>query len=70
MEEFVFHMTLTDALEPELRQRVLALLEPMTAPVCAEPLIIDALSLFHQPDQDAPFRLIARLPFGGAGGAG
>jgi putative phosphonate metabolism protein len=60
MEEFRFHLTLTarlDAAEGAVVARVLA---PLVAPLCREPLAIDALSLFHQEHREAPFRLLRR----------
>jgi putative phosphonate metabolism protein len=65
MEEFRFHMTLTarlDAAESAIVERALA---PMVAPLCAAPLAVDAISLFHQPDRDAPFRLLQRYRLAG-----
>jgi putative phosphonate metabolism protein len=62
MDEFRFHMTLTarlDAAEGAVVARVLA---PLVAPLCREPLAIDALSLFYQEHQCAPFRLVRRYP--------
>jgi putative phosphonate metabolism protein len=62
MDEFRFHMTLTARLDAAEGAVVARTLEPLVAPLCREPLAIDALSLFHQPSRDAPFRLIVRYP--------
>lgn len=66
-EAFRFHMTLTDALpEPDRDgwRRRLAGAYDASRP---EPVTIDALCLLTQ-DGSAPFRLLARLPFGGSRG--
>lgn len=67
MDAFRFHMTLTGPLaEPDragIRQALAALFEPLTA----RPVVIDALTVFDQPQPGAPFRIAARFPF--AGGA-
>ncbi len=60
MEQFRFHMTLTDRLDGALQDRVLAALAPEAARFRATPLPIDALALFHQPDRNSPFRIISR----------
>jgi putative phosphonate metabolism protein len=62
MEEFRFHMTLTTRLDAAEGALVSRVLEPLVSPLCQQPLAIDALSLFHQPSQDAPFRLVRRHP--------
>jgi hypothetical protein len=36
----------------------------MPSPSSATPLVIDAISVFEQPDRDAPFTLRGRYPFG------
>jgi putative phosphonate metabolism protein len=60
MEEFRFHMTLTRRLDAEEGAMVRRALAPLVAPLCETPLAIDAISLFHQPSNDAPFRLLDR----------
>lgn len=61
-EEYRFHMTLSDALGPEDRERVMAALAPVVEPLCREPLVIDAVSLVHQADREGNFALIERVP--------
>ena len=65
LDEFRFHLTLTgpiaDAAE---RARVARLLGPLVAPLLPQPVPVQELCLFHQPDRAAPFRLIQRFPFG------
>lgn len=67
-DEFRFHMTLTgpigDAAEAA---EVLTGLRPLLTDVAAEPLRIDDICLFHQPDRDTPFALLQRFAL--AGGA-
>lgn len=60
MDEFRFHMTLTARLDAEESAVVERALVPLVAPLCATPLAVDALSLFHQPSADAPFCLLRR----------
>jgi putative phosphonate metabolism protein len=64
LDEFRFHMTLTERLQAPERDDVLAILALRAAPVCARPLVIDAISVFEQPARDAPFTLRRRYPFG------
>lgn len=63
MEEFRFHMTLTGRLDEPERARVRAILVDRLAPLLAEPLVIDALALFRQPDPSTPLFETARYPF-------
>lgn len=64
MEEFRFHMTLTGRLDEPERAEVEAILAGQLAHLLGEPLSIDAVSVFHQPDRETPFREVARYPFG------
>ncbi len=62
LDDFQFHMTLTERLvRPEL-DRMLAVLRARAAALTTEPFVLDAISLYRQPDRDAPFLLEARLP--------
>ena len=65
MDEYRFHLTLTDYLSEAQRDLVLPALAPLTAPHCVAPLRIDVLALFEQADRAAPFRLIGRYPLQG-----
>jgi putative phosphonate metabolism protein len=67
LDDFRFHMTLTERLQAPERDQVLALLAERAAPVCAQPLPIDAIAIFEQPARDAPFILRRRFPFAGSG---
>jgi putative phosphonate metabolism protein len=65
LAEFRFHLTLTGSLEgvpPHLVAAVRAAAGHAVAALGAEPLRIDALALFEQPERAAPFRLVARFP--------
>ena len=61
MEEFRFHLTLTDALEEAEREAVAKALAPAVAPFAQAPLRLDALALFGDPGGGAPFRLLRRF---------
>jgi putative phosphonate metabolism protein len=63
MEEFRFHMTLTERLDQPERGRVMAILKARLAPLLGEPLVVDAISVFRQPDRASPFIEAARYPF-------
>lgn len=65
MEAFRFHMTLTGRLDEPERGRVRAILTERLAPLLAEPLVVDAIAVFRQPNRDRPFCEIARYPFSG-----
>lgn len=64
LDDFRFHMTLTERLRAPEHNRVLAILAERAAPVCAEPLRIDAISIFRQPSREVPFVQHRRFAFG------
>jgi putative phosphonate metabolism protein len=64
LDDFRFHMTLTERLQAPERDRVLALLAELAAPVCAKPITIDAIAIFEQPSREASFTLRRRFPLG------
>ncbi len=65
LDEFRFHLTLTGPIADDAeRGDVHAKIETLVAPLLAEPVPVAEICLFHQPDRDAPFRLIARHGFG------
>lgn len=67
LDEFRFHMTLTDSIaDGAERRRVSLLLSDMFAPVCRRPLPVEDLCLFMQPEPDAPFMVMNRVPLGRA----
>ena len=59
--DFRFHMTLTGRLADEELARVEAALAPAVAPLCREPLEIDALALFRQEGPEADFVPLERF---------
>ncbi|TVM33445.1 DUF1045 domain-containing protein [Oceanidesulfovibrio marinus] len=65
LDEFRFHMTLTSRVqENELRRAMLDAAGPYFAEALAEPITVDAVSLFHQPSREEPFTILDRFPFG------
>ncbi|MFP4125456.1 MAG: DUF1045 domain-containing protein [Alphaproteobacteria bacterium] len=62
MEDFVFHMTLTEKLQNNIHDRVLTELCAHTRPLVAAPFKADALCVFEQARPESPFRLTARYP--------
>ncbi|MFC3569036.1 DUF1045 domain-containing protein [Paracoccus simplex] len=69
MEEFRFHLTLTDRLPVGMAGRAQAALAAHFAPVLPRPFVIDALCLFGEP-KDGGFRLLHRYDLAGRDGAG
>lgn len=66
-EEFRFHMTLTARLTDRAEhERVRAALVERTAPVCIDPLRIDAIAVYEQGDRQSPFRITGRYELTGA----
>ena len=65
MEEFRFHMTLTDRLEDGPRARVAAALEARVAPLVARRWRVDAICLFRQACAGEPFDVVRRFALEG-----
>jgi putative phosphonate metabolism protein len=65
LEDFRFHMTLTDRLADPEHGRVRAILDELTAPFTAHPMQINTLALFEQKARSAPFVVAGRYPFAG-----
>lgn len=65
LEEFRFHMTLTDRLPPGDMASFRAAAESFLAPGLAENLLLDRLVLFHEPEPGAPFRRLRDYPLAG-----
>lgn len=62
-EDFRFHMTLTGAIADDaLRARVLQALQRHFA-IETSAHRFDAIAVFRQPERDAPFQIVERLPF-------
>jgi putative phosphonate metabolism protein len=61
LDRFRFHLTLTGQIpvDPDLRAR----LESDTASFCQQPLRVDAVAVFEEPEPGLPFRAVARFPF-------
>jgi putative phosphonate metabolism protein len=58
MEEFRFHMTLTDRLDAARREPILAMLRGRFSKIGLSTLAIDRIALFRQDDADARFRIV------------
>ncbi len=65
-DEFRFHLTLTGHLPPQERERILQTLSPMIDALNAQPLHLDAIAVFVQPEPDAPFVVTRRYGFDGS----
>lgn len=65
MDDFRFHLTLTDRLDPETSEKVMPVLTNATADLTGTPVRVDSLALFHESGPGADFRLIARFPLEG-----
>src|SRR5690606_27707323 len=63
-EEFRFHMTLTDRLAEADAHDIEVAANTWFSPVLDSPLLLDRLSLFHEPDAGKPFRRIADFKLG------
>lgn len=66
-EEFQFHMTLTDRLSDGDADDIAAAAATWFGPVLDEPVVLDRLALFHEPDAGKPFRRIADFKLGSQG---
>ena len=64
LDQYRFHMTLTDRLRDEDRARIRAVLRPMVEAVERERLSIRSVCLFVQPSPDAAFHLHRRFSSG------
>lgn len=64
-QEFRFHMTLTNHLPVREQQAVVDALSPAVAALNAQPLMLDALAIYYQPVEDAPFVVTRRYGFDG-----
>ena len=61
--EFRFHITLTDRLDDTRRSSVRPALDVALAAKLEHPLQIDAVTLFGDPGQGKPFKILQRYPF-------
>ena len=67
MEEFRFHMTLTGRLGSSERATLEKKLTDYMAPALVTPVTVRDISLFGDPGDSKPFRLLKRYPLGGGG---
>ena len=65
MENFLFHMTLTQRIEASDRAQILDGIAPIVEPIADKPLRVDAVALFHQANRDAAFVMVERLSLTG-----
>lgn len=64
MEEFRFHLTLTDKIhDPVERRAVHAELTALLAGILQRPVYVEELHVFRQPTPKTPFVVLATLPF-------
>ena len=63
LDEFNFHMTLSNTLDAGELRALRRALAPLAAPHCAAPLAVSGIALFEQAAHDAPFALARRYPF-------
>ena len=62
LDEFRFHITLTERLDPQDSTALKPWLEAHFAAALREPLAVEDLCLFVQERPDAPFRILRRFP--------
>lgn len=67
LEEFQFHMTLTDRLATEQREPMRKRAADWFAEALAEPVVLDRLVLFHEAEPGAAFRRLDDFVLKGAG---
>ena len=66
MEEFRFHMTLTDRLGPDDSAAILPAAHAFFAEDLRAPMVIDRIVLFYEPEPGAPFFRLSEFPLAGA----
>lgn len=66
LDEFRFHLTLTERLSPELIRVVRPALEQMMAPASVSPLALDHLVVFREEEAQAPMRVLAAFALASA----
>ena len=62
-DDFHFHMTLAGPLEDAEQEAVAGMLRQEAGNLDGQPLHVDAVALYQQPDRDSPFIQTARFPF-------
>jgi putative phosphonate metabolism protein len=63
MRDFRCHMTLTGRLSETDMTTVRPVLEAATQRLCAEPLTVRSVALYHEPSPGADFHMVRRFPF-------
>ena len=63
-EEFLFHMTLSDRLGEADAGEIFPAAQTWFGPVLGEPVVLDRLSLFHEPDAGKPFTRVSDFKLG------
>ena len=59
-------MTLTDPVTDGEWRRLKPVLDEICRDALGEPLVIDAVTLLHEPSADAPFEIVGRFALSGA----
>jgi putative phosphonate metabolism protein len=62
MDQFLFHMTLTDRLGDAVRDAMTGAAQEWFAPVLGQEVVLDRLSLFRQTEPGAPFNRLTDFP--------
>ncbi|MHB1102297.1 MAG: DUF1045 domain-containing protein [Devosia sp.] len=62
MDQFLFHMTLSDRLDAADREPVMDAAQAWFAPVLGREVLLDRLALFHEAEPGAPFMRLADFP--------
>lgn len=62
MEHFIFHMTIGDRLADDDRDLIVKAAAAWFAPVLREPVVVDRLTLFHEPRPEAAFVRLGDFP--------
>lgn len=65
MEQFRFHITLSDGVDSTTADRLSQLAGRVFAPALATPLALNRIALFHEPAAGEPFREVAGWPLTG-----
>lgn len=63
LDDFRFHMTLTQKLAPGDADRLMAAADAHFSPVLREPVAIDGITLFQEPGPGADFLALRHFPF-------
>lgn len=62
MDQFLFHMTLSDRLDPADRDPLMRAAAEWFGPLLGQQVLLDRLALFHQAEPDSPFMRLADFP--------